>query len=85
MPLRPPPQPLRTLCLALALLGASAPMTSKAQGTRADYDRAEKLRARMQGKVFRDRVTPHWFANNDRFWYRVDLPGGVGDQLRAAR
>lgn len=27
--------------------------------------------------VVRDRVLPHWFANNDRFWYRVDLHDGV--------
>ncbi len=24
-------------------------------------------------RVFKDRVTPHWFANNTRFWYRNDL------------
>ena len=22
------------------------------------------------------KVEPHWFANNSRFWYRNDLPGG---------
>src|SRR5438477_3702883 len=27
--------------------------------------------------VFKDRVTPHWFANNTRFWYRNDLRGGI--------
>jgi dipeptidyl aminopeptidase/acylaminoacyl peptidase len=28
-------------------------------------------------RVFRDRVTPHWFSDNSRFWYRNDLPGGA--------
>ena len=40
------------------------------------YRRADQLRETTQGKVFRDRVVPHWFANNDRFWYRNDLAEG---------
>ena len=41
-------------------------------------------------RVFRDQVTPHWFANNTRFWYRNDLRGGtkefiVVDAERASR
>jgi dipeptidyl aminopeptidase/acylaminoacyl peptidase len=27
-------------------------------------------------KLFRDRVEPHWFADNNKFWYRVDLADG---------
>ena len=27
--------------------------------------------------VYRDRVTPHWFANETKFWYRNDLKGGT--------
>ena len=27
--------------------------------------------------VFKDRVTPHWFQSNTRFWYRNDLRNGV--------
>jgi len=26
--------------------------------------------------VYKDRITPHWFADNARFWYRNDLSGG---------
>jgi dipeptidyl aminopeptidase/acylaminoacyl peptidase/uncharacterized protein (DUF885 family) len=29
------------------------------------------------GLVFKDRVTPHWFSGNSRFWYRNDLAGGA--------
>lgn len=28
-------------------------------------------------RVFRDRITPHWFAGNARFWYRNDLREGT--------
>ena len=41
-------------------------------------------------RVFKDRITPHWFQNNTRFWYRNDLRGGarefiVVDAERATR
>lgn len=52
------------------------PGAARAQGLPADYDRAERVGARVQGKLARDRVTPHWFAGNDRFWYRVPLLDG---------
>ncbi len=27
--------------------------------------------------VFKMRISPHWFDQNNRFWYRNDLPGGA--------
>ena len=30
-------------------------------------------------KVFRDRVAPHWFAGNNRFWYRNELRDGAAE------
>ena len=30
-----------------------------------------------QGLVFKSRLTPHWFDQNKRFWYRNDLAGGT--------
>jgi dipeptidyl-peptidase-4 len=58
--------------LIVALLAVSA----FAQGSRADYERSRGLRQLTQNKVFKDRVQPHWFDGNDRFWYRNDLPEG---------
>lgn len=26
-------------------------------------------------RIYRDRVDPHWFAGNDKFWYRLNLAG----------
>ena len=31
---------------------------------------------RPGGRVFRDRIQPHWYANSTKFWYRNDLPNG---------
>ena len=32
-----------------------------------------------RGKVVKTAVTPHWFGENNRFWYRNDLPDGEGE------
>ena len=29
---------------------------------------------RPEPRIYRDRIEPHWFENNTRFWYRLDLP-----------
>jgi len=31
--------------------------------------------AQAAPKVYRDRIEPHWFSDNSRFWYRNDNPG----------
>ncbi len=60
-----------TVILPMALL-----TLGRAQGTRADYARANSLGQRVNGKVFRASVRPNWIAGTDRFWYRNDLAGG---------
>jgi len=57
-----------SVSLSLFVVGQAA-----AQGTRSDCERSLGLRDATANKVFRDRVTPHWFADNARFWYRNDL------------
>ncbi len=47
-----------------------------AQGTKTDYDRANHLAELVKNKVFKATVTPHWLADNKRFWYRNDLAEG---------
>ncbi|MDP6543225.1 MAG: prolyl oligopeptidase family serine peptidase [Phycisphaerae bacterium] len=74
--------------LSLALGGIAPPVG--AQGTRADYKRAADLSRRTSNTVFKLRVTPHWFDNGARFWYRNDLRGGrrefiVVDPLKGSR
>lgn len=78
------------LVSALAILLLVGAQWLPAQGTRADYERANNLRRLTEGKVFKSRITPHWFANNTKFWYRNDLAGGarefvVADALKGTR
>jgi len=44
-----------------------------AQGTRSDYERAFNLPKITANKVYKQRVTAHWFAGSKQFWYRNDL------------
>jgi dipeptidyl aminopeptidase/acylaminoacyl peptidase len=43
---------------------------------RESYQRAQRL-AQARGKVYKAQITPHWFHDNTRFWYRNDLRGGA--------
>jgi dipeptidyl aminopeptidase/acylaminoacyl peptidase len=51
--------------IGLAILCGSHVVEAQ-QRQRAGFDR-----------VYKARVTPHWFENNTRFWYRNNLPGGA--------
>ncbi|RUL85844.1 S9 family peptidase [Tautonia sociabilis] len=74
MTLRPRP----TLLILATAIALSIPTgRSPAQGTPADYRRADTLRERTRGTVFRDRVRADWSPDGSRFWYRNDLPGGT--------
>jgi dipeptidyl aminopeptidase/acylaminoacyl peptidase len=54
-----------------------APGKVDALDMRKAYERAGQLAAQTKGKVFKASVTPHWFDNNTRFWYRNDLKDGA--------
>jgi dipeptidyl-peptidase 4 len=48
-----------------------------AQGTRADYERAERfLGPRLDSLVLNERVRPNWLGEGDWFWYVRQLPDG---------
>ncbi len=42
---------------------------------RSPYQRPRPGQAR--GGVYKDQITPHWFHNDTRFWYRNNLRGGA--------
>ena len=63
-----------TLVLTLALGTVLLPTLVWAQGSKADYERAANLQKLTANKVFRARVAAHWSDDNQRFWYRIDLP-----------
>jgi dipeptidyl aminopeptidase/acylaminoacyl peptidase len=63
--------------VVLPMLGALLMARSAtAQGTRADYDRANHLGQITQHTVFNASVTPHWASDGNSFWYRNDTPDG---------
>ena len=65
------------LVAGIALSLSLSTADSRAQGTLADYGRADALRALTRDKVFKDRLRPDWSPDNSRFWYRNDLAGGA--------
>jgi len=65
----------RALCGIVLSSFCSA--TALGQGTKADYERAGRLRELTSGKVFKTQVKPHWFAQSKKFWYRNDLREGA--------
>jgi dipeptidyl-peptidase 4 len=54
------------LCVAAVCIPVAA------QGTKVDYERANKLNELTRDKVFRDRVDAQW-SGEDHFWYRIRI------------
>src|ERR1700684_1018095 len=58
---------LRPVCAILVgVLWSSA---AHAQGTKADYNRSDKLYWSTSGWVYHCRVFPHWTPDGNAFWY----------------
>src|SRR5512141_3049460 len=47
-----------------------------AQGTPADYERADSLRSRFQGLAVDVPERANWIDSTSRFWYRKSVNGG---------
>jgi dipeptidyl aminopeptidase/acylaminoacyl peptidase len=59
------------------LIGLAAAPSAQAQGTRADYERAERLlNTNARTLVSGDAARPVWLEG-DRFWYRTTTPTGT--------
>ncbi len=52
------------------------PSIAFAQGTPADYERADGLRAKLQGLAVNVMERPVWIEKTGRFWYRKSVKGG---------
>jgi dipeptidyl aminopeptidase/acylaminoacyl peptidase len=52
------------------------PGLAQAQGTRADYERANGLREKMQGLALNVPERANWIGSTSRFWYRKAVKGG---------
>ena len=66
---------MRKILILLALVtslcaSAQRPGHESNKVTTANYDLAERFSQKKVGQmVYSTRITPHWFANSDRFWY----------------
>ena len=71
---------MRHTALRFVVVGAAlllAPGVMHAQGTAADYRRADSLRARFQGLVVNVAEQPAWIPNSTRLVYRKLVRGGT--------
>jgi len=68
-------KPARLLGLAIVVTAGYAPAVG-AQGTAADYERANGLRSKYEGLVANVPGTVTWIENTHRFWYRKITRGG---------
>jgi len=69
----------RRLVYALAVVcfvSAAFPALAAAQGTVADYERANSLRAKFQSLAADVAERPNWIGKTPRFWYRKSVKGG---------
>ena len=64
---------------AVALVLISNSTMLQAQGTKADYERFDKIGGITEGKVFRTRVEANWLTGTKCFWYRNELGQGRKD------
>ncbi len=67
------------LCRIIALLSSLLllPAIIYAQVTQADYERAARLRDRLQGLVINAPERANWIGQTSRFWYRKSVKGGA--------
>jgi len=62
----------------ILILALCTPLSAAAQGTLADYRRADGLGDRVQGLVVDIAERPSWIGDTSRFWYRKTVEGGHG-------
>ena len=75
------PQTRCTLRITVIALSALAiPASVNAQGTRADYERANGLRAKYEAAAIDITSAATWIGNTHRFWYRK-LSRGVNEYV----
>jgi dipeptidyl aminopeptidase/acylaminoacyl peptidase len=67
---------LNILRIAALLGGLLLPSLIYAQGSQADYERANGIRNRFQGLAVNLPERANWIENTSRFWYRKSVKGG---------
>ena len=77
---------VKTLALVSLLFGSWAAALAAPE----ESPQGASRRDEADRRVFKDRIAPHWFHDNTRFWYRNNLRGGtkefiVVDAIRGTR
>ncbi len=67
------------LSAPVALAAAGRADRSLSHDSPQDSPQAQPRPDEGSRRVFKDRVSPHWFHDNTRFWYRNDLRGGTAE------
>ncbi len=70
------PKNTRMAFIVLLCLLVLVPALALAQGTLADYERANGLRTKIQGLAVNIMERPTWIEKTSRFWYRKSVKGG---------
>src|SRR4051812_28987295 len=68
--------PARNLLMALALLATPCLVRGQEPGQPDSPQQRGGFRGETN-KVYKAQISPHWFHNDTRFWYRNDLRGGA--------
>ena len=64
-------------CFVFAFCCIGTPLTARAQGTLADYQRAQALQAKARGLVVNAPGAITWIGDSDHFWYPRSVKGGT--------
>src|ERR1051326_506343 len=72
------------LFCAAALLATGLVCGAQAQGTLADYERAQGIRAKARGLVVDVPGEPTWIGKTEHFWYTRSVKGGTEFMLADA-
>src|ERR1051326_4208968 len=68
---------VETWTAEVAWVVGKKPAESPAVESPQESPQAASRREERSRLVFKDRIAPHWFHDNTRFWYRNDLRGGA--------
>jgi len=74
---------IRIGLLAILIFAAGSLSTfgqDRQNGPQTSPVRGGRMQRRVEG-VYKDRFTPHWFAENTCFWYRNDLSGNTKEYI----
>jgi dipeptidyl-peptidase 4 len=77
---------VKLLLSILVVISVLSSAMLQAQGTTADYQRAEKfLRKNVEKRVFQDNIIPRWIEKTSRFWFKNNTREGKKFMLADCR